>query len=92
VKTDEEMGDTGALKAAIRSAKRSARPTKIGVPVKRALNPKEKNKKSGRRVTSRVGAFEKDLGQTTVKGEGMRAKKGDMIGRTGKRVGKRRGK
>lgn len=87
---DEEMGDSKSVNAAIRSAKKSARPAKIGVPERRSTS-KLKAKKSGRpKVRAKVGgAFERDIGQ---KGEGVRAKKGDKIGGMGKKGGKRKAK
>ncbi|KII94365.1 hypothetical protein PLICRDRAFT_133018 [Plicaturopsis crispa FD-325 SS-3] len=91
---DEEMGDSRALTASIRSAKKAARPQKIGIPEKRP--PKGKDKKSRKKVTSRTGgAFERDLGQKQKpgRGEGVRAKKGDAIGGMGKKKGgKHKGK
>lgn len=91
---DEEAGDSGAVKAAIRSAKKAARPAKIGVPEKRLSKSKGKNKKPGtQKVTARAeGVFDRDSGQKNVTGgyrEGVRAKKGDAVGKMGKRGGKR---
>ncbi|KAJ7783807.1 DEAD-domain-containing protein [Mycena maculata] len=88
---DEELGDDGATKAAIRSAKKSARPTKIGV-----LVPRKPTKKAARnahkKVTARTGgAFDRDLGHKGgSSGEGVRSKKGDAVGRMGKKIGKRK--
>lgn len=89
---DEELGDDGAVKAAIRSAKKAARPAKIGVPEKRAVKSKSKSKKSKTKVTTRRagGAFDQDLGQKGSGGkghEGVRAKKGDVIGGMSKKKG-----
>lgn len=95
---DEELGDAGAVQAAIRSAKKAARPTKIGVPEKQKTKSKNKDKKSGpKRVTARAGgAFDRDYGQKVAVGgrrEGVRAKKGDAVGGMGKKKGgKRTGK
>lgn len=96
---DEEMGDEKALNAAIRSAKKSARPNKIGVLEKRVVKlSKGKAKKSARKVTARTGgAFDRDLGQKASSGggrtEGVRAKKSDAVGGMGKKKGgKRKGK
>lgn len=85
IEEDEEAGDEKALKAAIRSAKKSARPSKIGVPEKKpSKGPRSKGKP--RRVTSHAGgAFERDIDQKASRREGVRAKKGDSIGRTGKK-------
>lgn len=82
---DEEMADGGAVKAAIRSAKKSARPKKIGILEKPVSKTKDK-KPRRTRVTARTGgAFDRDQGQMVGRGEGVRAKKGDAIGRMGKR-------
>ncbi|KAJ7169880.1 DEAD-domain-containing protein [Mycena filopes] len=86
---DEEMGDDRATQASIRSAKKSARPPKIGVLVPRPAS--KKAKKSPRKVTARTGgAFDRDLGQKGGSGEGVRSKKGDSVGRLGKKVGRRK--
>jgi ATP-dependent RNA helicase DDX27 len=75
-KDDEELADTGALKAAIRTAKKLARPPKIGIADKRNSKPMGKIKKS-RKVISRAGAaFETDRRAKSVSGEGVRAKRG----------------
>jgi ATP-dependent RNA helicase DDX27 len=76
--------------AAIRSAKKSARPAKIGIQV-----PRQPTKKAGRsnrkKITARTGgAFDKDLSQKGSSAEGVRSKKGDTVGRLGKKVGKRK--
>lgn len=89
---DEELGDGGAVKAAIRSAKKAARPVKIGVPEKRAIKNKSKGKKSKTKVTTgrAAGGFDQDLSQKNSGGkghEGVRAKKGDVIGGMGKKKG-----
>lgn len=94
IEDDEELGDDGAVKAAIRSAKKNARPAKIGVPDRR-LSSKGRDKKSGpKKVAARPGGvFDRDLGQKSEGGghrEGVRAKKGDAVGGVGKKKGGRR--
>ncbi|KAJ7181679.1 DEAD-domain-containing protein [Mycena crocata] len=85
---DEELGDDRATKAAIRSAKKSARPAKIGIQVPRP--PSKKASRSRKKVTARSGgAFDRDFGQKGSQ-EGVRSKKGDAPGRVGKKVGKRK--
>ncbi|KAF7969342.1 hypothetical protein HWV62_27671 [Athelia sp. TMB] len=89
---DDELGDRGAVHAAIRSAKKAARPAKIGVPEKRPTKSKSKVRKSGpKRVTARAGgAFDSDIGQkggSAGRREGVRAKKGDTVGGMGKKKG-----
>lgn len=81
---DEAVGDGKALNAAIRSAKKASRPSKIGLPDTASRHAKSKG---AARKKSRVG-FEKDLGQRNT--EGTRAKRGDSIGGMGKKASKRR--
>jgi ATP-dependent RNA helicase DDX27 len=86
---DQELGDDRATQAAIRSAKKSARPPKIGIQIPRP--PTKKAKRSSRKVTARTGgAFDRDFGQKGSGGEGVRSKKGDAPGRLGKKIGKRK--
>lgn len=85
---DQEVGDDRAVKAAIRSAKKAARPAKIGVPERRPT--KNKDKKSSRSKTGfRTSGFDKDLSQKSG-GEGVRAKKSDAIAGMTKK-GRKRG-
>jgi len=87
---DEELGDDRATQAAIRSAKKGARPPKIGIPIPRQTAKKAK-RSSHKKITARAGgAFDKDLGQKGSRGEGVRSKKGDAPGRIGKKLGKRK--
>lgn len=80
----EEGEDRGAVNASIRSAKRAARPSKIGVLEHRpSKTRKERPKVSKRKTKIGGGSFDQDMGQRT-KTEGTRAKKGDSIGRIGK--------
>ncbi|KAG6857580.1 hypothetical protein H0H87_000179 [Tephrocybe sp. NHM501043] len=77
---DAELGDQKSINAAIRSAKKSARPAKIGIPDQRPS--KAKTKSRSRKVTSRAGgAFERDFGGKVGQREGVRAKKSDAIGK-----------
>jgi ATP-dependent RNA helicase DDX27 len=88
---DEELGDNKSLNAAIRSAKKAARPAKIGVPERKdSKSPKNKRKVSARSRNT----FDNDFRQKSTSREGVRAKKGDTIklGKTGGRKGKGRGK
>lgn len=58
---DKEAGDSGVLKAAIRSAKRSSRPSKIKDSAGGTKSPSLRMKK--RKVTaSTKGVFERDIG------------------------------
>ncbi|KAL1697166.1 P-loop containing nucleoside triphosphate hydrolase protein [Schizophyllum commune] len=95
---EEDEADTNAVAAAIRSAKKASRPTKIGLPEARTAKS-GKNKKKGKpvKVTGKRagGTFDRDLGQKGAKSsssEGIRAKKSDAVGRVGKKPGKRKGK
>jgi ATP-dependent RNA helicase DDX27 len=88
---EDKVGNDAAVKAAIRSAKKSARPAKIGVA--QAALPNRRKKKSGTKVAFRTGsAFERDLEPRIGRGEGVRAKKGDAIAGIGRKGGKRKGK
>ena len=95
----EEDGaeETGAIRAAVRSAKKSSRPAKIGEPERRPTSSKKdkKTKKLGgaakSTLKSRVGAFDKEMGQRSAR-EGVRAKKGDVVGGMGKKKGGKGGK
>lgn len=92
---DDAGGESGAIRAAVRSAKKSARPAKIGEPERRPAaisKKKEKNKERklrGKAATRIGGSFDKDLGQRRAK-EGVRAKKGDIIGGMAKKKGGKR--
>ncbi|THV04926.1 DEAD-domain-containing protein [Dendrothele bispora CBS 962.96] len=90
---DAEIGNTGAVNAAIRSAKKASRPGKIGEPERRPQKTKSKSKGKGKKVTSRVGgAFDRDLGDKTSRHEGVRTKKGDAIGGMKPKGAKRKAK
>ncbi|KAG2366552.1 P-loop containing nucleoside triphosphate hydrolase protein [Suillus spraguei] len=90
LEADKELGETGAVNAAIRSAKKASRPAKIGIPDHRNV-PVSKRKKA-RKGTSRTGGntFDKDLSSKAARGEGVHAKKGDAIGGMSKRKGGKR--
>ncbi|KAF9270251.1 DEAD-domain-containing protein [Marasmius fiardii PR-910] len=96
MEADNEDGDGGAIKAAIRCAKKAARPVKIGEPERRGPASSKSKKKSRTSRVSRGGdSFNKDFGE---KGryEGVRARQGDKIGGVGKKgkftKGKSKGK
>ena len=86
--TEEDEADHGAIGASIRNAKKAMRPTKIGMPEAGAQKTKGKGTRG---VPKQKGAssFDRDLGQRP-KTEGLRAKKGDSVGRAGKRPRKSR--
>ncbi|KZT74641.1 DEAD-domain-containing protein [Daedalea quercina L-15889] len=92
---DDAGGESGAIRAAVRSAKKASKPAKIGEPERRpaAISKKrEKNKERklrGKAAARIGGAFDKDHGQRRAK-EGVRAKKGDVIGGMGKKKGGKR--
>ncbi|TFY69741.1 hypothetical protein EVJ58_g218 [Rhodofomes roseus] len=94
---DDAGGESGAVRAAVRSAKKAAKPAKIGEPERRPAISKKREKNKERKLRGKAaarigGVFDKDLGQRRVK-EGVRAKKGDVIGGMGKKKGgKRRSK
>ncbi|CAL1695875.1 unnamed protein product [Somion occarium] len=88
---EDDAVETGAIKAAVRSAKKSSRPKKIGEPESKPQSRKTKDKKSKAKRPKGVkarsgGAFDTDLGQRSSR-EGVRAKKGDKIGGMGKKGG-----
>ncbi|KAH7883605.1 DEAD-domain-containing protein [Phlebopus sp. FC_14] len=83
---DKEFGDRGAVNAAIRSAKREARPGKIGLIQSKGTAESKKRKRIPGKVTSmHEGVFDRDMSSKGARGEGLRAKKGDAIGSMGKR-------
>ncbi|TDL28452.1 DEAD-domain-containing protein [Rickenella mellea] len=95
---DDQVGENAMVKAAVRNAKKAARPTKIGIPEPRRMKPskmKEKKKKVAvaRKVTSVKGVFDRDMGEKSRNREGVRANARDSIGGMGKKKGgKRKGK
>ena len=74
---DETREDRKTTDAAIRSAKKAARPEKIGVPSRPASGRKQKRKGGG---SSKVG-FSHDQGLRASRREGIRAKRGDHVGK-----------
>lgn len=76
---DEAEGNRKGVDLAIRSMKKSSRPTKLGLPEPK-LNKKNTDKKRSKTGGKKKGGvFESDMAQR-AKGEGVRAKKGDAIG------------
>ncbi|KAG1750011.1 DEAD-domain-containing protein [Suillus paluster] len=93
LEADKELGETGAVNAAIRSAKKAARPAKIGIPGHQNAPTSKRTKARKGTLRTGSGAFDRDLSSKAAKGEGVHAKKGDTIGGMGKRKGgKRKGK
>ncbi|RDX55875.1 DEAD-domain-containing protein [Lentinus brumalis] len=87
---EDDAAETGAIRAAVRSAKKASRPAKIGEPERRHTSAKkDKKKKAARSRSAKGGAFDKEMGQRTAR-EGVRAKKGDVIGGMGKKKGGKR--
>ncbi|KAJ8084045.1 nucleolar DEAD-box protein required for synthesis of 60S ribosomal subunit [Marasmius tenuissimus] len=91
---DAEADDGGAMKAAIRSAKKASRPVKLGEAERKAPASRSKSKKKNRSKVSRGGgSFDKDFGdKASSRHEGVRAKKGDAIGGMGKKGKHTKGK
>ena len=85
---EEDETDQRAIGASIRGAKKAMRPTKIGMPEARPQKSKVKKSQGGPKKQKK-DSFDHDLGQRT-KTEGIRAKKGDSVGRAGKRPRKSR--
>ncbi|OCH96178.1 DEAD-domain-containing protein [Obba rivulosa] len=88
---DDGAADSTAIRLAVRSAKKASRPTKIGEPEARQSRNKKSVKKSKKKASARAASgFDKDASQRTTSREGVRAKKGDVIGGMGKKKGGRR--
>ena len=87
--TEEDETDNRAIGASIRGAKKAMRPTKIGMPEPRSQSTKTKKTRGIPKKQKDVSSFDKDLGQRP-KTEGLRAKRGDSVGRAGKRPRKPR--
>jgi ATP-dependent RNA helicase DDX27 len=79
---DKEEGNAGAMAAAIRSAKKTIRPVKIG-----EIQPKTKATKGKKRKGPRASAagFDRDMGSAKSR-EGARARKTDAVGGMGKKT------
>ncbi|KAI5124654.1 hypothetical protein M0805_004262 [Coniferiporia weirii] len=101
---EEDVGETAAVRAAVRSAKKASRPAKIGIPETRQQKPgkskrkeREKKLKTGK-VTGGKGVFDREMGEKRkVNGnagarEGVRANKSDKIGGMRKKGAKGKGK
>ena len=86
--TEEDETDRRDIGASIRSAKKAMKPTKIGMPEARPQKNKAKKMRGGPKKKNTT-SFDRDLGQR-AKTEGLRAKKGDAVGRAGKRPRKSR--
>jgi ATP-dependent RNA helicase DDX27 len=76
---DEELGDQKSLNASIRSAKKAARPAKIGVPERGGLHTGKKKNKSSTKKSRRGSTFESDLSQKSRPREGIRARRDDAV-------------
>ncbi|PAV22425.1 DEAD-domain-containing [Pyrrhoderma noxium] len=89
---EEDAGETRAVQAAIRSAKKAGRPTKIGLPEARPLKPgKSKSKEKRKEKTvGRKGLFDSEIGGKRKQShsgaqEGARAKRSDTVKGFGKK-------
>lgn len=88
MEVDKELGDNTGLNAAIRSAKKAAKPGKIGMALSKG--PTQAMRGSVSKAKSHTSsAFDRDL-SARARHEGIRAKKGDVVGRIGKRKGGKR--
>jgi ATP-dependent RNA helicase DDX27 len=83
---DDERGDTAAIGASIRAAKKTQRPVRIGEAQPKPASGKKaaKQKKKAARVSGAGASFDRELGQKGAR-EGVRARKGDAIGGMGKK-------
>ena len=84
MEVDKEIGDNANLNAAIRSAKKAAKPGKIGMALSKGPTQRKHGQKSKAR-SSTVSTFEQDLSTRSARSEGIRAKKGDAVAGMGKR-------
>lgn len=73
----ETKEDKRATDAAIRSAKKSARPSKINVPNKPV--PRQSKSKKGDKLGK--AGFSHDQGSRGSQKEGIHAKRGDVVGK-----------
>ena len=86
---EEDAGETRAVQAAIRSAKKAGRPTKIGLPEARPGKSKSKEKRKEKTV-GRKGLFDSEIGGKRKQShsgaqEGARAKRSDTVKGFGKK-------
>ncbi|KAI0271361.1 DEAD-domain-containing protein [Gloeopeniophorella convolvens] len=81
---EETKEERKAADAAIRSAKKSARPAKIGIPDKPS-SKQGKSKQKKKKVALGKAGFGQDQGSRSSRGEGVRAKRGDAIGKVKRR-------
>lgn len=84
---EEDAGETGAVRAAVRSAKKAARPAKIGLP-EPSPQKRRKSKDRGRKqrpdkLAGQKGLFEKEVGGRRKSGGGG-AKSGSRVQKVGK--------
>ncbi|KAF8560373.1 DEAD-domain-containing protein, partial [Imleria badia] len=84
MEVDKEIGDSPGLNAAIRSAKKAAKPEKIKMALSKGPTRLKHNAKSKARSRA-VSTFEQDLSAKKARSEGIRAKKDDAVGGMGKR-------
>ena len=89
IAVDEDEVEKRAIGTSIRSAKKAMRPAKIGISEPRLQSSKRTKMRGGTKKLKDANSFGSDLGQRTV-AEGTRAKKGDSVGRAGKRPRKSR--
>jgi len=87
--TEEDETDQRAIGASIRNAKKAMKPAKIGMPEAGPQRAKARKMQGTSKKQKHPSSFDRDLGQRT-KTEGVRAKKGDSVGRAGKRPRKSR--
>ncbi len=83
---DEELGDTGAVGASIRAAKKASRPVKITEPERRASSNKKRKLDKPKKTRVGTAGFERDAGKKgSASREGMRAGRSDGVGLGGKK-------
>jgi ATP-dependent RNA helicase DDX27 len=90
MEVDTEIGDNGTIGAAIRSAKRAARPAKIGLHQSEPDPTLVKNSKKRKFGSKRSAVKAPASGDKSSRTEGVRARKGDAMGRAGKKGPRRK--
>lgn len=100
---EEDAGGTNAVRAAVRSAKKDARPKKIGVPDSHPRKvgkskEREKKRKTSKPAGKNKGMFDQEAGGKRASGgsaaakEGIRAQKSDKIKGMGKKMPMKKGR
>lgn len=82
---EETKEERKAADAAIRSAKKAARPARIGIPDKPSSKQGKAKQQKKKKLALGKAGFGQDQGSRTNQREGIRAKRGDAIGKVKRR-------